>query len=207
MSRVIEERWKGIPNKRSNKEAYGLFFAHHFLPTQYQKHSWRIKVTKGRLIDLWKGWETVTICDLRDNSGIFELATGKQPHTRNTHTHHHHSHHRKAGHNYLFFPSHLSQSLLRTVNYGPLDLGFLGFFVFWVVGYLWQLWNRSHEWVDKAIEKRSKGINQLIRVVKQKAFCQLLTLLLLKGRYDSTGEKNWHKVFYKIIVCVISVLT
>lgn len=58
--------------------------------------------------------------------------------------------------------------------------------------------------MDKGIEKRSKGVNQLISVMKQKVSCQLLTLLLLKGRYKHHRRKTADvKYFIKNIVCML----
>lgn len=83
------------------------------------------------------------------------------------------------------------QSLLRIVN-----MDFWGDFLF---GWLFVMgWSRNHEWVDKGIEKGSKGVNQVNRAVKHKAFCQLPTWVLLNGRYNSTGGKLHKIIFYKI---------
>lgn len=56
--------------------------------------------------------------------------------------------------------------------------------------------------MDKGIEKRSKGVNQLISVMKQRVSCQLLTLLLLKGRYKHHRRKTADVKYFIKILCV-----
>lgn len=79
MSRIIEERWKGIPNRRSNKKKdYFLSCVHYLFPTPHIKSIFEGQKRQKADWWVWRGWETVTICDLGDNSGIFELAIWKR---------------------------------------------------------------------------------------------------------------------------------
>lgn len=151
-------------------------------------------------MDLWKGSQFVTWVTM---VVFLSLLYENEPHAWNTHTPTTTSTATTklatttALFSLLTYLSHFSEQ-------STMELWVWGFFSVWLVAYLWWEWCRNHEWVDKGIEKRSKGVNQLVRVVKHKAFCQLLTLVLLKDRHNSTEEKNWCKITFYKIVCMFA---